>query len=460
MTVINQANLRPIFCTRDKLMTTIVGRHRAKIGAMQAPSDETVAYAKGLNAHLLGPGSLAEGEWAALGLPAPHLGTIRRYRLERIRQLLRRFDYAGIVVYDPINIRYATDSTNMQVWILHNANRYAYIPTEGPVILFDYHGAEHLSDHLELISEIRTARAWYYLIAGDRYEEQARLWAAEIGDLVRQHGGGNRRLALDKCNPEGLLALQNEGLTVHNGEEIMELARAIKHPEEIVAMRRAIAACEKAIAAMRDHFVPGVTEQRLWSYLHAENIARGGEWIETRLLTAGPRTNPWFQECSSRPIQNGELMAFDTDLIGPYGICVDISRTWLCGDAAPTAEQREIYGLAYDQIVRNTTILRPGMSFRELTETAVLPDPTRYNRYSLFYHGVGLADEYPSIYFPDAWANYGYNGIVEPGMVLCVESYVGRKNGREGVKLEEQVLITETGYEVLSTYPFEEPLLG
>jgi hypothetical protein len=63
-----------------------------------------------------------------------------------------------------------------------------------------------------------------------------------------------------------------------------------------------------------------------------ESVSRGAEWIETRLLAAGPRANPWYQECSSRPIQNGELMSFDTDLVGAYGYCTDMSRCWLCGD--------------------------------------------------------------------------------------------------------------------------------
>jgi Xaa-Pro aminopeptidase len=97
---------------------------------------------------------------------------------------------------------------------------------------------------------------------------------------------------------------------------------------------------------------PGISEQALWAHLHAGNIARGGEWIETRLLASGPRTNPWFQECSSRPIEAGELVAFDTDLIGPYGYCADISRTWLCGADRASAAQGGLYRLAREHFSR------------------------------------------------------------------------------------------------------------
>ena len=78
----------------------------------------------------------------------------------------------------------------------------------------------------------------------------------------------------------------------------------------------------------------------------------------------------------------------------------------------------------------------------------------------VLFHGVGLCDEYPAIPYPSDWDRSGYDGHLEAGMVLCVESYVGRHGGAEGVKLEDQVLITATGPEVLSTYPRDERLAG
>jgi Xaa-Pro aminopeptidase len=199
---------------------------------------------------------------------------------------------------------------------------------------------------------------------------------------------------------------------------------------------------------------PGMTENDLWAILHAENIRRGGEWIETRILASGPRTNPWFQESSARVIEAGDLVSFDTDLVGPYGYCCDISRAWLAGHGRATNEQRSLYAMAEEQIAANTALLKPGASFRELSFGAhSLPPEYLPNRYSVLFHGVGLCDEYPSIPYPEDWDGFGYDGELRPGMTVCVESYVGRHGGHEGVKLEEQLLITETGYECLSTYP-------
>ncbi|MFZ4660780.1 MAG: M24 family metallopeptidase [Caldilineaceae bacterium] len=450
-------------------MTTVFKHRHAKINALRPLSTETRDHYQHVTrpidetyiASEYVPSRLAQAEWQARGLETPKLQEIRLFRLERIRQKLQELDYAGIVVVDPMNIRYAVDAANMQVWTLHNPMRYCFIPTEGPVILFDYSGCGHLSNHLALITEVRPAKSWSYIIAAQRVDEMVERWAAELADLVTQYGGGNRRLAMDRCNPEGVWALERKGVQLCNGEEVMELARVIKSDEEIKAMRCAVVACEEAMRVMQEKLVPGITELRLWSYLHAENVARGGEWLEARLLNSGPRTNPWYQECSDRVIEAGDLVAFDTDLIGPYGICADISRTWLCGDGKPSAEQKRLYQLAYEQIQYNKNLLKAGMSFREITEKArSLPDDCMPNRYSLLYHGVGMGDEYPDIFYLRDWEKFASDGILAKNMVLCVESYVGVAGGKEGVKLEEQLLITETGVESLSSYPYEADFLS
>jgi Xaa-Pro aminopeptidase len=409
----------------------------------------------------LGPGELAVREWRQLGLALPDVAALRRDRLARVRERLAARDLAAILIADPINLRYATDSANMQVWCLHNPVRYAFVATAGPVVLFDFHGCGHLSAHLDLIDEVRPGIAWYYFSSGPRVVEHAGRWAAEIADLLRAHGGGNRRLAIDRADREGVAALEALGVSLHDGQAVMELARAIKLPDEIRAMRCALATCEAAMRVMQAHLAPGITEQALWAHLHHENIVRGGEWIETRLLASGPRTNPWLQECSSRPIAAGDLVAFDTDLIGPYGYCADISRTWRCGGGRASDAQRALYAIAREQIAHNLAQIKAGLSFREFSErTFVLPERYRANRYATVVHGVGLADEYPAIYYPEDAQASGYDGVLEENITVCIESYVGEAGGAEGVKLEEQVLVTAAGAQVLSTYPFGDDSVG
>ena len=88
--------------------------------------------ASALNKHILGFGSLAESEWSKRGLPAPNLSEMHKYRLQRLREQLKKRNLSAAILCDPLNVRYATDCTNMQVWCTHNAVRYCFVATEGP----------------------------------------------------------------------------------------------------------------------------------------------------------------------------------------------------------------------------------------------------------------------------------------------------------------------------------------
>ena len=390
----------------------------------------------------------------------PDMKRMRAYRLGRFREQLKARDYVGALLYDPINIRYATGSRNMVVWTLHNAARYCFVPTEGPITLFDFHNCEHLSDGLETIGEVRPACGWYFFSGGPRAAEKTTRWAAEIADLVKSRGGGNKRLAVDHCDPAGAALLTGHGFELFDAQEPIEYARVIKSDDELACMTASISVCEAGMARMREKLKAGMTENELWAELHHANIALGGEWIETRLLSSGGRTNPWFQECSDRVIRAGELVSFDTDLIGPFGYCADLSRTFFCGPGRPSDEQKRLYGLAYEQIHYNIDLIKPGMGFREVSEKSFrLPNSCAANRYSVVFHGVGLCDEYPHGAYMQDFAKGGYDGELQPGMTICVESYIGEVGGDEGVKLEQQVLITDKGVELLSTFPFETDLL-
>ncbi|MEL7257965.1 MAG: dimethylsulfonioproprionate lyase DddP, partial [Pseudomonadota bacterium] len=277
----------------------------------------------------IGPTQLAFREWEAAGLRLPDLQAMRRYRWERLTRFIQDRDYAGLLVFDPLNIRYASDSTNMQLWNTHNPFRALLVCADGYMVIWDYKNSPFLSTFNPLVREQRSGADLFYFDRGDKVDVAADVFSNEVRILLEEHAPGNKRLAVDKVMLHGLRALEAQGFEIMEGEELTEKCRAVKGPDEILAMRCASHACETAVAEMERfarETVPlgNTSEDDIWAVLHAENIKRGGEWIETRLLASGPRTNPWFQECGPRIAQNNEIISFDTDLVGSYGICVDI----------------------------------------------------------------------------------------------------------------------------------------
>lgn len=315
----------------------------------------------------IGPTNLAFSEWQAAGIEVPDLPTMRQQRLDRLVYNIQKRDLAGVLLFDPLNIRFASDTTNMQLWNAHNPFRACFVAADGYMVIWDYKATDLLTAFNPLVRETRGGASFFYFVNGDSSSADAVSFVADFDALMRERCGDNRRIAVDKIQIHGLRALEQHGFLVSDGEEVLEKSRSVKGSEEIKALQCAVYACEQSMYEMQRQCEPSMTENDVWAILHAENIKRGGEWIETRLLASGPRTNPWFQECGPRIIQNNELLAFDTDLIGCFGMCSDISRTWFVGDGKPNAEQQRLFREAHAQIQENTQILGPGVSFRELT---------------------------------------------------------------------------------------------
>lgn len=384
---------------------------------------------------------------------------IRDYRLQRVRQHTIDAELTAVLLFDPVNIRYANGSRNMQVWTMHNFCRYALVFGDGPSIMFDLPTGTHLLEGLGTIDEIRPAWSTDYMVTGYRAEEIARRFAADIADLLRQHGGSHSRLGVDRIDALTAHALGTAGVQLHDAKKVMELARSIKSPEEVRALKASLNTCEAAMHDLREAVAPGMREQEALAILLKGSIERGGEYPETRLMTSGPRTNPWFQETNDRVMQEGDLLSFDTDLIGPMGFYNDISRSWIVGDKPPTDQQRELYATSRAQLETNIGLLRAGVEFLDYASRAyVLPDQYLENRYADVGHGCGLGVEYPFLWYPEDAEFGAYDGRFEENMVVCIESYVGAVGGTEGVKLEQPVWITADGPLVLADFPLEDAL--
>lgn len=383
--------------------------------------------------------------------PTIDFDKLRRDRLTRVQNALRAAQVDLAVLTSPVSLQYAVDFDEYQLFQSRIPSFTLLVPAEGePAICGAYQWRS------DLVPERLPMVHLSHFDAGLDMSDRARAFA----DLLRGRLPGRARIAAERLDATVVQALMQVGFEVGDAGGLMESARSIKSTEEIALIRHAIAVAKRAIDTMRTDLRPGVTENELISRIQQVNVAHGGRWMDGRMLASGPRSNPWLQEASNRAVEAGDLVAFDTDMIGPFGYFADISRTILCGDT-PSSAQRDLYRRAHDEVHHNMALVRRGASFREISDRAFRqPDRFIAHRYPCLAHGAGMSDEWPKISYRQDWDANGYDGEIEAGMVICVESFVGDESGGEGVKLEQQVLVTEDGLDILSDYPFEEVFLA
>jgi len=388
------------------------------------------------------------------------LDRMQAYRLGRLQAELKRHDCAAAVLLNPVNARYATGFDDAPIFNMHSPYRSIVVPAEGLATIFLLTNAPIKPSSLNTVDEMHPAPAFTYFPAGELSERNARRWAQLVCDNIRKKSSG-KRIAVDMIEPIGYAELQRQGFDIVGAERLVEQATAIKSPDEVACLKNSVEIAQIAMSRIREALRPGVSENDMFAILHQTNIEHGGEWIEYRLMAAGDHANPWGQQCGPRKIANGELLAFDCGMIGPQGYSADVSRTFLCGDRPPSAAQKRLYGLAHENIQFNLGLVRAGIGFKEMSDRSwPLPDEFVRHRYDILAHGIGMGDEWPIVPYPCDWAVKGTDGELTAGMVICIESFIGSEHGGEGVKLEQQVLVTDDGYELMSTYPFEAALLA
>ena len=210
-------------------------RHFPKIRYGEAPSASLIDHTA-RNMHALGPTADVLAEWQQAGLVLPDLRAMRRYRVERVREQLRAANCDGAVLYDPLNVRYATDTTNMSLWTMHNAVRYAFVATDGPVIVFEF------SDARVSLRPLRGRRRDppRHLAAPLLHRQPGRTRSAgagrdEISDAARRTRRGQPAPRRRHAGPRRAYALwRRRASSLVSGHAMMEEARLVKSADEIL----------------------------------------------------------------------------------------------------------------------------------------------------------------------------------------------------------------------------------
>jgi Xaa-Pro dipeptidase len=380
-------------------------------------------------------------------------------RQKRLRTIMKAVGLPALVILDPGNITYACGARNMPIFGQRIPARYLLLIAEGPAILYEYAGSEHLAINLPTLDDIRPALGLCQISSGEKADLAANRFTEEIVSVFKDLNLEVDQLGIDRFPFPIIDTLRGAGFELRHADDALIPARAIKQPEELHYMREAIRRVEHATKGFEEKIKPGLREVDIWAELHHGLIIGEGQYLSTRLCQSGDNTFPYFQECGPRVLAAGDLICLDTDAIGYHDYAVDFSRSFLCGDQAATNIQKKLYGRALEQLETNAGLLKAGIEYRELAEkTWKVPDEHQASRYYCIGHGLGMSGEFPNIPHVKPGQEYPLKGHLEAGMVICIESYIGSEKSAQGVKLEDQFLIGTDQIERLSNYRFDSRL--
>lgn len=265
------------------------------------------------------------------------------------------------------------------------------------------------------------------------------------------------RIGVDIVESQIILALLDKGYNICDGQGVMQYARSIKNEDEIMCLKHGAAIVDAAFHKIASTIAPGVKENDLQAVASHEMHRLGAQWVHNVQVTTGNRTNPHPHLSSDRLIQPGDMIFMDiVCMFNGYHTCV--YRCFTCGK--PTQKQKDIHARCLEYQLGGIEAVKPGTTTADIA--TVWPDHKKMgakNEHEIFGlqygHGIGVdLWEFPII---SRAYSIEHPVEIEPGMVFALETYAG--DGYDGVRLEDEVVVTETGIEVITKFPTDE-LIG
>jgi Xaa-Pro dipeptidase len=384
---------------------------------------------------------------------------MREYRLARTREQMARFGLGALVTWEAWNIRYITGA-------------YVTIPTrwlERLFVVLPRNGDPHVfAGPCFSPYPLREAMPWL----------KGKIWASPgaikmarspadvsrvvdaVAEILAEHGVANEPLGVDGTQSELLLAeaFGTKGIRIVDAKPVMFEARKIKNRDEIECIRTACANADAAFADIVDAIRPGVTECELVGIGMKTLYRLGSDEAQEFVCSSGPRTNPLWIDYTDRQLRPGDLVIVDINGNSWQGYKSCYYRTFCCGKA--TQEQKDIYEECRAMMYAGMSGVKAGNTTWDICKN--WPDSPKYWGYESWDevvpyalgHGIGISlHELPHIAFNAAKAN---PVELEEGMVIALENWTGKKGGRDGVRLEENLVVTKEGYDLLTRFPVGE----
>jgi Xaa-Pro aminopeptidase len=382
---------------------------------------------------------------------------LRRYRIERIQQALEASDLGAVLVFDNNNIRYLTGIA-IGEWTREKLSRYAVYTRTGELILWDFGSAAvHNRMYAPWMKPENCLSSWTTMRgavppAADLMANAVR----EIKGRLADAGVGGMPVGVDIVDMPMLTELGRQGVEVRDGQQVMLDARQIKNRDEITLLSMAAAMVDGVYQDIVEALKPGVRENEIVALANKRLYEMGSDDVESINAVSGERCNPHPHNFSDRMIRPGDQAFFDImHSYNGYRTCY--YRTFNVGRA--TSAQRDAYVRAREWMDVAIGAIKPGVSTADVArlwptaaEIGMEDEKTAFGL--LFGHGLGLAlHERPII---SRLTSLESPMQIQEGMVFALETYCPATDGVSAARIEEEVVVTATGVEVLTKFPAEE----
>ena len=382
---------------------------------------------------------------------------LRSYRLGRAREALAASDLGAMLLFDFNNIRYVT-STHIGEWARDKMTRYAFLSRGGDPHVWDFGSAA--KHHRLNCPWLRTENIHAGMIGlRGAVAPDAGLFRAaaqEIARILRAEGSADMPLGVDVVEPPMVAALEAEGLTVRDAQQVMLDAREVKSIDEIILLNTACAMVDGAYQYIAEHLKPGIRENELVADVTHRLFEMGSEHVDNINAVSGERCSPHPHVFSDRLIRPGDQAFFDIihTFVG-YKTCY--YRTFTVGSA--TDAQRDAYKRARAWIDASIELMRPGVGTDEVASVWPKAEEFGFSNemecFGLqFGHSVGLfLHERPII---SRLNSIDHPVEIKEGMVIALETYCPAKDGYSAARIEEEVVVTADGPRVITRFPSDE----
>jgi Xaa-Pro aminopeptidase len=379
------------------------------------------------------------------------------YRMARARQALKNSKCGALLLFDVNNIRYVT-STKIGEWERDKLTRFALLAGDQDPVLWDFGSA---AVHHRLFCDWLPAENFRAGLTGLRGTVPPsaglmRRHAEEIKDLLKSAGVADLPLGVDLIEPAMWFELERAGIKLADGQQIMLDAREIKSMDEITLLNQAAAMVDGVYHMIWEELKPGVRENDIVAKANAMLYVMGSDDVEAINAISGERCNPHPHNFTDRLIRPGDQAFFDI-LQSYMGYRTCYYRTFNVGRA--TESQRDAYKRAREWLDASIQMVRPGVTTDKVA--AVWPKaeefgfPDEMAAFGLqFGHGLGLAlHERPII---SRLVSLENPMEIKTGMVFALETYCPATDGASAARIEEEVVVTDTGCKVITLFPAED----